>query len=88
MIQKTRFISRQCTLPDEEDHHMVKARVITRHNPDMSEEIIAKLFCDRPKSVGPYSADAVCDELTEWKLPFGSNSRKGRCPICEEKGLY
>lgn len=67
---------------------MIKSRVITEVNPDMSQEIIDKLICDKPKTTGPNCTDPVCDDITEWKLPFGSTSRKGQCPICEEKGLY
>jgi hypothetical protein len=64
VIQKTHFICKECTLPDE-NHYGVKSRVITLENPDIDQDFIDKLVCNNPKKTSPLCTDPACDDLTE-----------------------
>lgn len=75
-------------------HHILPAhictattRVNTSQQPSMDDDIKQKLNCDNEKTT-QMGHDMVCNEVTEWKVPFGSTSVPGRCPKCEEDRLY
>src|SRR5271156_5669725 len=87
VVQKSPFIYKECTLPAA-NHIFMRTRVITFQNPDMSQEIVEKLNCGNIKKKQSFCRDPVCDDITEWKIPFGSTSLQGQCPTCEQLGLY
>ena len=61
VIQKSKFVFRRCKSQNE-NHYLVKSRVITREIVGISQDVIDKLVCDSPKSTGPYCTDPVYEE--------------------------
>lgn len=88
VILKALVSYKGCTKPDGANHILSIGRVITREQPDMSADIIAKLDCKNDKMMTPGCWDAVCTNVTECGVPFGSTSKKGRCSACLQLGLY